>query len=178
MMKSVTSWLERKLFLKVNASKTKIPRPNGGKCLGFGYWKSAKGWECRPLKDRQKRLYTKCKAVETIRKLNEILRGWINYYRIGSMKQFIDKFGQWLRHKVRVVIVKRWMKPERIYLNLQKLNRMFKCKMTEEDIFKVANSRLGWYRRCGMNVVNYLLSPKVLEMPNRKRRRPGLIQCH
>ena len=33
---------------------------------------------------------------------------------------------------------------------------MFKCKMTEEDIFKVANSRLGWYRRCAMNVVNYL----------------------
>ena len=112
---------------------------------------------------------------ETIRKLNEIIRGWINYYRIGSMKQFMDKFGQWLRQKVRVVIVKQWKKPKRIYLNLQKLNRMFKCKMTEEDIFKVANSRLGWYRRCAMKVVNYLLSPKVLAMPNRKRRRPGLI---
>ena len=91
------------------------------------------------------------------------------------MKQFIDKFGQWLRHKVRVVIVKQWKKPKRIYLNLQKLNRMFKCKMTEEDIFKVANSRLGWYRRCAMNVVNFLLSPKVLSIPNRKRRRLGLI---
>ena len=91
------------------------------------------------------------------------------------MKQFMDKFGQWLRRKVRVVIVKQWKKPKRIYLNLQKLNRMFKCKMTEEDIFKVANSRLGWYRRCAMNVVNYLLSPKVLAIPNRKRRRPGLI---
>ena len=47
--------------------------------------------------------------------------------------------------------------------------------MTEEDIFKVANSRLGWYKRCAMNVVNFLLSPKVLAIPNRKRRRPGLI---
>lgn len=186
-MKSVTSWLERKLFLKVNASKTKITRPTGGAFLGFGYWKSTKGWECKPLEDRKKRLYTKCKAVlvrkraaarplsETIRKLNEIIRGWINYYRIGSMKQFMDKFGQWLRHKVRVVIVKQWKKPKRIYLNLQKLNRIFKCKMTEEDIFKVANSRLGWYKRCAMNVVNFLLSPKVLAIPNRKRRRPGLI---
>jgi len=25
----------------------------------------------------------------------------------------------------------------------------------EEAIFKVANSRLGWYRRSGMNVVDY-----------------------
>ena len=53
--------------------------------------------------------------------------------------------------------------------------RLFKCNMTDEDIFKVANSRLGWYRRCSWNVVNFLLFPKVLAMPNRKRRRPGLI---
>ena len=91
------------------------------------------------------------------------------------MKLFIDKFGQWLRHKVRVVIVKQWKKPKRIYLNLQKLNRMFKCNMTDEDIYKVANTRLGLYKQCAMNVMNYLLSPKVLAMPNRKRERPGLI---
>ena len=77
--------------------------------------------------------------------------------------------------KAAIKAVKRNKGAAGIYLNLQKLNRMFKCKMTEEDIFKVANSRLGWYKRCAMNVVNFLLSPKVLAIPNRKRRRPGLI---
>lgn len=28
-------------------------------------------------------------------------------------------------------------------------------RIRQEDIHKVANSRLGWYRRSGMNVVNF-----------------------
>ncbi|MBR0229294.1 MAG: group II intron reverse transcriptase/maturase, partial [Clostridia bacterium] len=49
------------------------------------------------------------------------------------------------------------------------------CNMTDNDIFKVANSRLGLYRRCSMDVVNYLLSQKVLAIPNKKENRPGLV---
>jgi len=112
----------------------------------------------------------------TFIKLNQVIRGWINYYKIGSMKQFIDEFGQWLRHKVRVIIVKQWKRPRTIYKNLMKLNKQYKCNMSEEDIFKVANSRLGLYRQCSMNVINYLLSPKVLLMTkNKKKGRPALV---
>ena len=184
-MKSVTSWLERKLFLKVSATKTKVVRPNKSNFLGFSFWKGKDGWKCRPADDRKKKLYAKVKEVlkrkhavsrplaETFTKLNQILRGWINYFRIGSLKGFLDSFGQWLRHKVRVIIIKQWKKPKRIYINLQILNIRFKCRMSDEEIFKVANSRLGWYRRCGKYVVNYLLSPKVLAI--KKKDRPGLI---
>ena len=184
-MKSVTSWLERKLFLKVSATKTKVVRPNKSNFLGFSFWKGKDGWKCRPADDRKKKLYAKVKEVlkrkhavsrplaETFTKLNQILRGWINYFRIGNMKTFLDEFGQWLRHKVRVIIIKQWKKPKRIYINLQILNIRFKCRMSDEEIFKVANSRLGWYRRCGKYVVNYLLSPKVLAI--KKKDRPGLI---
>ena len=184
-MKSVTSWLERKLFLKVSATKTKVVRPTKSNFLGFTFWKGKDGWKCKPADDRKKKLYAKVKEVlkrkhavsrplaETFTKLNQILRGWINYFRIGNMKTFLDEFGQWLRHKVRVIIIKQWKKPKRIYINLQILNIRFKCRMSDEEIFKVANSRLGWYRRCGKYVVNYLLSPKVLAI--KKKDRPGLI---
>ena len=56
-----------------------------------------------------------------------------------------------------------------------RLNTIFHCNMSDEDIYKVANSRLGWYRRAGRNVVNFLLSPKVLSLPNKKENRPGLV---
>ena len=186
-MKSVTSWLERKLFLKVNATKTKVTRPSGGAFLGFGFWNDKGKWKCKPLKDRIQRLYEKCKAVllrkraaavslrSTFTKLNQIIRGWINYYRIGSMKKAMDEFGQWLRHKVRVVILKQWKNPRTIKRNLTILNIKFSCKFSEEDIHKTANTRLGWYRQCGYQVVNYLLSPKVLSMPNNKEGRPGPV---
>ena len=187
-MASVSSWLERKLRLKVNATKTKVVRPTGSNFLGFTFWKSSEGWKPRPLAERKARLCGKVKEIlcrkraaarplgYTFTRLNQVLRGWINYFRIGSMKGWLkDEFGPWMRHKVRVVILKQWKKPKTIYKNLMKLNKTFGCKMTHEDIFKVANSRLGLYRRSGMDVVNYLLSPKVLAIPNKKENRPGLV---
>lgn len=186
-MASVTSWLERKLRLKVSASKTKVVRPTNSTFLGFTFWKSTEGWKPKPAKDRKAKLCEKVKAIlcrrraaamplsVTFTKLNQILRGWLNYFRPGSMKGWLkNDFGPWMRHKVRVVILKQWKKPRTIYVNLMKLNKAFRCNMSEEDIFKVANSRLGLYRRCG-EVVNYLLSPKVLALPNRKENRPGLV---
>ena len=187
-MASASSWLERKLRLKVSASKTKVVRPTGSKFLGFTFWKSSEGWKARPAEDRKVRLCGKVKEIlcrkraaaiplsVTFRKLNQVLRGWINYFRIGSMKQWLkNDFSPWLRHKVRVVILKQWKKPKTVYRNLMKLNVAFRCNMTDEDIYKVANSRLGLYRRCGMNVVNFLLSAKVLALPNKKENRPGLV---
>ena len=153
-MKSITSWLKRKLFLKVSATKTKVVRPTKSEYLGFGFWKSTKGWQCKPLQNRKQRLYDKCKAVLkrnkaaaiplviTFRKINAIVRGWINYYGIGSMKVFLDEFGQWLRHKIRVIILKQWKKPKTIFKNLMKLNKMFKCNMSDEDIFNDTNKYL------------------------------------
>ena len=184
-MKSVTSWLERKLFLKVSATKTKVVKPTNSNFLGFTFWKDSNGWKCKPCKDRKEKLYTKIKeilkrkvaAAEPLSyiftKVNQIVKGWINYFRIGSMKTFIAEFGQWLRHKIRVIIIKQWKKPKRIYVNLQRINKRFKCNFTDEDIFKVANSRLGLYRQCGMNVINFILSPTVLAI--RKANRPGLV---
>ena len=91
------------------------------------------------------------------------------------MKQFLEEFGQWLRHKVRVVIVKQWKKPKTIHANLLKLNRAFKCNIDEERIRWTANTRKGLYAQCHGDVMSYLLSPKVLGTPNKKEGRPGLI---
>lgn len=184
-MKSVTSWLERKLFLKVSAEKTKVVRPTKSTFLGFTFWGSKDGWKCKPAQDRKKKLYAKIRkwlrrknAVArplnvTFTKLNQIIRGWINYFRIGSMKGFLEKFSQWMRHKVRVVILKQWKNPRTIYRNLMKLNKYTHANLSDESILKVANSRLGWYRQCGGDVVNYLLSPKVLAIAQKDR--PGLV---
>lgn len=184
-MKSVISWLERKLFLKVSATKTKVVRPTKGQFLGFTFYKNGQDWKCVPTKDRKKRLYSKIKVLlrrkhavsrplaVTFTKINQIVRGWINYFKIGSMKMFLDEFGQWLRHKVRCIIIKQWKKPKTIYRNLMKLNRVSQCKFSEEDIYKCANTRLGWYKRSGMNIVNFILSSKVLGI--KKGDRPGLV---
>ena len=184
-MASITSWLERKLRLKVSATKTKVTRPSKSVFLGFTFWKGKDGWKAMPAKDRKAKLYDKTRDIlcrkravarpmaTTFIKLNQLIRGWVNYFGIGSMKGFIRDYSAWMRHKVRVVILKQWKKPKTIYKNLQKLNRIGKCGFTDRDVFKVANSRLGWYRRCNGDVVNYALSPKILGQETKDR--PGLV---
>ena len=51
------------------------------------------------------------------------------------MKLFIDEFGQWLRHKVRVIIVKQWKKTTTICRYLQMINKAHKCGFTDEEIY-------------------------------------------
>lgn len=109
-MASVTSWLERKLRLKVSATKTKVVRPSKSTFLGFTFWKSTKGWECKPADKAKKKLEDKVKAVllrkrasvqplsKVFTKLNQIVRGWVQYYHIGSMGTYLrDKFSPWMR---------------------------------------------------------------------------------
>jgi len=185
---SVSSWLERKLRLKVNASKSKVVRPTGNTFLGFTFWKSVDGWKPRPAKDRKDRICGKIKAIlcrrkavavplgYTFTKLNQVMRGWINYFKIGSMKVWLrNEFGPWMRHKVRVVILKQWKKPKTIYRNLMKLNKKCKCGLTDEAVYMAANASHGWYRKGCMEYINRLLSPRVLALPNKKENRPGLV---
>ena len=122
-MALVSSWLERKLRLKVSATKTKVVRPGKSNFLGFTFWKGTQGWQCKPTDKAKEKLEDKVKSIlvrkrasaqplsKVFTKLNQTIRGWVNYYRIGSMSTYLrDKFGPWMRHKVRVVIVKRWKK--------------------------------------------------------------------
>jgi RNA-directed DNA polymerase len=180
-MASITSWIERKLFLKVNATKSKVVRPMRSKYLGFTFIKQGGMWKVRPTKEKKKALYAKLREYlkrghaisrplgATIKRVNQMVIGWINYFRIGIIKGFIKEFGAWVRHKIRVIIIKQWKRPRTIYKNLAHLNRKFHNGFNHEAIFKVANSRLGWYRKCGMNVVNFILNPKLLETKTKDR---------
>ena len=89
------------------------------------------------------------------------------------MKKFIDEFGQWLRHKIRAILFKQWKLSDRIYTNLKRLNDKLPYHFTDEQIYAVANSRLGWYKRSTGWVSSFLLNADILAI--RKGDRPGLV---
>ena len=130
-MATVTKWIERKLGLKVNVTKTKVTKPSKLKYLGFGFWKGKDGWKARPHQDPIKRFERKLKKLtkrswsvtmdERIKRLNQVIRGWINYFRMGSMKENLKRIDGHLRTRMRIVIWKQWKTGKKRFWGLRKL---------------------------------------------------------
>lgn len=132
-MHTITDWIERKLGLKVNMTKTKVTRPSGLKYLGFGFWKDSKDskWKARPHQDSVSKFKRKLKELTNrswpvpmslrIQKLNEVIRGWVNYFKIGDMRQKLREIDERLRTRMRIVIWKQWKTSEKRMWGLLKL---------------------------------------------------------
>jgi len=128
---TITKWIEKKLGLKVNTTKTKVTRPSNLKYLGFGFWKGNDGWKAKPHGESIQRFVSKLKKLtsrswsismdERIRRLNQVIRGWINYFRTGSMRQSLIRIDAHLRARMRIVIWKQWKKNTKRYWGLRKL---------------------------------------------------------
>ena len=88
-MRTVSDWIQRKLRLKVNITKTRITKPTNLKYLGFGFYKDsrAKEWKCRPHQESVKKFKGRLKELTRrkqagtgtgrIEKNNHEKRGWI-----------------------------------------------------------------------------------------------------
>lgn len=130
-MYSVSRFIEKRLGLKVNITKTKITRPRELKYLGFGFWKSSDGWKSRPHQDSVRRFKLKLKKLtqrkwsidltRRIEQLNLSIRGWINYFSLGNMKSIVTSIDERLRTRLRVIIWKQWKKKSRRLWGLLKL---------------------------------------------------------
>ena len=132
-MRNIVKYIETKLKLRVNATKTHVCRPNDLKYLGFGFWKDSKTktWKVCPHKDSQmkfkrnlKRLLCRSWSItldDRLAKLNAVIRGWINYFKKGNMKKFLTAISGWLRTKLRIVIWKQWKVCDKQIKSLVKL---------------------------------------------------------
>ena len=130
-MHSVSRFIEKRLGLKVNMTKTKITRPRELKYLGFGFWKSTDVWKSRPHQDSVRRFKLKLKKLtqrkwsidltRRIEQLNLSIRGWINYFSLGNMKSIVTSIDERLRTRLRVIIWKQWKKKSRRLWGLLKL---------------------------------------------------------
>lgn len=132
-MHTITKWIEQKLGLKVNTTKTHACRPSKLKYLGFGFYKSSqtKQWTARPhetsVEKFQRKLKKLCKRswsismTDRIAMLNSVTRGWISYFAIGAMKSKMEKIDEHLRTMLRKVIWKQWKTPRKRAWGLRKL---------------------------------------------------------
>ena len=172
-MESITKFIEKKLGLKVNVEKSKIARPNQIKYLGYGFYytktgivkpkphlKSIQKFK-RKLKQITKRSWS-LSLDERIIKLNQVIRGWINYFRIADMKAYMARISKHLRRRIRCIIWKQWKIPRKRIAALVKLGASI------EQAKAIAFSRKSYWntsRFISIYITNERIKQKGLVSP-------------
>ena len=167
-MKSITEFIERKLGLKVNATKSQIGKPQRIKFLGFGYFvDSNKKYQAKPHKTSIQKLKRKLKALTSrkwsisldkrLQKLRQQIVGWVYYFRVAKMKTVLAQIDEKLRKRIRVVIWKQWKKSKKRYESLRKLGA------THRNAYVTANCRKGYQYVCNSATIHATITNKRLE---------------
>ena len=168
-MESITTFITKKLGLKVNVEKSKIARPNQIKYLGFGFYKKINQnvWRPKPHIKSVQKFKTKLRGIlvrsrsisldERFLKLKQLIYGWVNYFRIADMKTILAReIDPNIRRKLRVIIWKQWKKIRKRYTCLRKLG------ITHRDAYVTANSRRGYYHVSATRVLQTAISKERL----------------
>ncbi len=150
----VSKFIEGKLKLKINRDKTTISKLNEVKYLGYTFY-SIKG-QCRfkvhpksiiKLKDKLRAITGRSNGMSIEgrkNKLNQIIRGWVQYFKLADMKTIANSIDEWLRRRIRMITWKRWKKVKTKFENLRKLGvakrKAWEWANTRKSYWHTANS--------------------------------------
>ena len=124
---SVRKFLERKLKLEVNETKSKVARLDECTFLGFQIIRGKIRWSPKSekaFKRRIKELTGRSWGVSMkyrLMKLRQYMRGWIGYYGISEYYKPIPPLDQWIRRRLRMCYWKMWKRPKKRFKELRKL---------------------------------------------------------
>lgn len=166
-LENIRSYIEQKLFLKVNEEKTVVSHVKGVKFLGYAFYVYRGEGRLRvhpksitKMKKRIKELTNRSNGMgyeERRKKLNEYIRGWLNYYKLADVKTFLKTFDQYYRRRLRMVYWKQW---KRVRTKIRYLKRL---GIDKSKAYEYANTRKGYWRIAKSPILNRSLSNQKLK---------------
>ena len=163
-LKNIVSYIEGKLFLKVNREKTTVSHVSKIKYLGYAFYKHKGKCRLRVHPKSVKKMKDKLRILTNRnngwgndyrrQKLTEFVRGWINYFKKADMKTLMVEIDEWLRRRIRAVYWKQWKKVKTRYRMLKAL------KLPERKVHEMAYCRKGCWRAARM--LNSALTNKII----------------
>ena len=172
-MESITTFITKKLGLKVNVEKSKVTRPNGIKYLGFGfYYKN--GWRPKPhlksvqkFKEKLRKLLCRSWNIKLdirLTKIKQLTYGWVNYFRIADMKMLMTSTDEHIRRKIRVIIWKQWKTPK------HRIKCLIKLGINKDDARACAYTRKSYWNTSKCPQLHVAIS-------NDRLNKRGLVSC-
>jgi RNA-directed DNA polymerase len=166
-LESVTEFIERKLKLKVNREKTKISRPSQSTLLGFSFYRNEGEWKVRISTKALDRVKEKLKSktkrndpsntAEKIKKLETMIKGWVNYFSIAQAKSGMKGLDEMVRVRLRIGIWKQWKRPK------TKISNLVKLGLSQRKAYHWGNSSLGYCRIAHSPVMSTTLNNEYFQ---------------
>jgi RNA-directed DNA polymerase len=148
-MAGVTSFIEKKLSLKVNREKSAVDRPWNRKFLGFSFT-NRKEPKIRISKQSIKRFKQKVREITSrkspipmdvrIKKLNQYLVGWCGYYALADTPSIFKGLESWIRRRLRLCYWKQWKLPK------TRIRKLIGLGIDKHKAYEWGNSRKGYWR--------------------------------
>lgn len=145
-----TQILEKDLKLVVNKKKTHIAHSDDGvKFLGVEigsrYTRIQKS-KLQGFKIKVKSLTKRnggSNLAEIIKRLNPVVRGFVNYFSIANCKRELKQLAGWIRRRLRAIQLKLWKKPSRLHRRLKQLKYKPPFKFIKMNSWRNSRSPLS-----------------------------------
>ena len=135
--------------------------------LGFSFYFAKGEAKIRIHEKSIKRFKEKVKSItnrnrgismdDRLMRLNDSIKGWINYFGIANAKRKLMELDQWIRRRLRACIWKQWKKISTRHRNLVKLG------INKWKAWEYANTRKGYWRISNSPILSKSLNNKYLE---------------
>lgn len=162
-LQSVTRWLDKKLRLQVNQSKSAVDRPWKRKFLGFTFTTGRKrsiALASRAKFKKRIRELTKrnrgSSLDHVISDLRSYLLGWRGYFGFGQMPSELRSLDSWIHRRLRCYAWKQWKTGKRRFAELRRLG------IGKDLAAKLAGSRKGCWHLSRSLALNIALSRAYL----------------
>jgi RNA-directed DNA polymerase len=146
-MESISRFIEEKLKLKVNRTKSAVAKVEERKFLGYRITANAllriAPSSLNKLKARVKEITRRNRGTafeEVLKELKNYLTGWMTYYQLSTSGWLLKEIDSWIRRKVRCYRLKQTKGGTglRRFLNSQ--------GVTAQQARQLASSGRGWWR--------------------------------
>jgi RNA-directed DNA polymerase len=148
-LEGITRFVGKRLKLKVNKEKSAADRPWRRKMLGLSFLTSTKA-SIRLADTTRKRVKERIRELtrrtsgksleEIIRKLNEYLRGWVGYFAIAQTRSVFEELDEWIRRRLRAILLARWKR------SITKRRELQKLGIPEKWARNISGSRKKYWR--------------------------------
>lgn len=171
-LKSITTFIERQLKLKVNQDKSAVDKGYRRLFLGYGFTSE---YRTRLRVPKERILRFRKKMKEEFRRgrgrhmerfirenLNPKIRGWANYYKLAETITFVKALDKWIRRRLRLIKWRQWKRPRTRFKQIRKAG------FSSEQASMAAYNNRGCWWNSGYDYVK-------LSLPNKLFARMGLI---